>query len=198
MKPRDTTRAIWKKFHVHPGDNLPFEGWWNSTRETLYELWGELGFTVGAEIGVRMGTNASAIFARVPNLKLYCIDPWGAYLRVTDHSQEVYYQRCVRKLKDKDAVLIKKMSMDAVKDFEDNSLDFIYIDGRHDYPFVLEDIIAWTPKVKVGGIVSGHDYYNFFQGGVVRAVDAYTMANNIKQWYITREKEHTWWFVKEG
>ena len=194
---RATTRAIFKKFHVHHGDNLPFEGWWNSTRETLFELWGELGFKVGAEIGVRMGTNAAAIFARVPGLKLYCIDPWDAYLRVTDHIQDVYYQRCVRKLAGCNAELIKKTSMDAVKDFEDGSLDFVYVDGRHDFDFVLEDIIHWAPKVKRGGICSGHDYYNFYTSGVITAVDAYCMGNNIKQFYITREKEHTFFWVKE-
>lgn len=193
---QSTTRAIWKKFHVHHGDNLPYEGWWNSTRETLYELWGELGFKVGAEIGVRMGTNALAIFNRVPGVKLYCIDPWGAYLRVTDKVQETYYQRCVRKLQGQNAVLIKKTSMDAVKDFEDNSLDFVYIDGRHDFDYVLADIIHWVPKVRNGGILSGHDYYNFFDGGVVQAVNAYTKAHGIGRWYITREKEHTWFWAK--
>ena len=194
---RATTKAIYKKFHVHHGDNLPFEGWWDSTRETLYELFGELGFKEGAEIGVRMGTNAKAIFARVPGLKLYCIDPWGAYLRVTDSAQETYYRRCVRKLQGENAVLIKKTSMDAVQDFADGSLDFVYIDGRHDFDYVLEDIIHWTPKVKRGGIVSGHDYYSFFQAGIIGAVEAYTMGNNIARWYITREKEHTFFWVKE-
>ncbi len=197
MNPRDTTKAIWKKFHVHHRDNLPTVGWWDSTRETLYDLWGELGFKVGTEIGVRMGNNAIEIFKRVPDLKLYCIDPWNAYLRVTDVKQETYYQYCVRKLKDQNAELIKKTSMDAVGDFEDESLDFVYIDGRHDFDYMLEDTIHWTPKVKKGGIVSGHDYYNFFQGGVVQAVDVYTMGNNITKFYITREKEHTWFFVKE-
>lgn len=197
MDVRTTTKAIWKKFHVHHGDNLPMEGWWDSTRETLYELWGELGFKVGAEIGVRMGTNSAAILARVPDLKLYCIDPWGAYLRVTDSVQDVYYQRCVRKLAGKNVELIRKTSMDAVGDFEDNSLDFVYVDGRHDLDYVLEDIICWTPKVKIGGVISGHDYYNFFEAGVITAVDAYCLGNNIKQFYITREKEHTWFFVRE-
>lgn len=194
---RSTTRAIFKKFHVHHGDNLPFEGWWESTRETLYELWGELGYTVGAEIGVRMGTNAAAILARVPGLKLYCIDPWNAYLRVTDGVQDRYYERCVRKLIGKNVELIKKTSMDAVGDFKDGSLDFVYIDGRHDYDYVVEDIIFWYPKIKRGGIISGHDYYNFFDAGVITAVDAYCMGNDIKRFYITREKEHTFFWVKE-
>jgi predicted O-methyltransferase YrrM len=197
MDARTTTKAIWSKFHVHAKDNLPLVGWWDSTRETLYELWGELGFKVGAEVGVRMGTNAIEIFRRVPGLKLYCIDPWNAYLRVTDHVQDVYYQRCVRRLRGQDAELIKKTSRDAVEDFEDASLDFVYIDGDHRFDFVMSDIILWEPKIKRGGIISGHDYYHFFTGGVIQAVEAFTQANNISSWYITREKEHSWFWVKE-
>lgn len=197
MNAHNTTKAIWKKFHVHPGDNLPFEGWWNSTRETLYELWGEIGFKTGAEVGVRMGTNAIEIFKRVPDVKLYCIDPWNAYLKVTDERQDSYYQKCIRVLTGKNAELIRKTSMDAVSQFENESLDFVYIDGRHEFDYVMEDIVFWLPKIKKGGIISGHDYYHFYQGGVVQAVEAYTIGNNIKAWYITREKEHTWFWVKE-
>ncbi len=193
---RRTTRAIFKKFHVHHGDNLPMEGWFNSTRETLYELFGELGFKVGAEIGVRMGNNSAAILARVPDLKLYCIDPWNAYLRVSDSVQDVYYDRCVRKLAGKNVELIKKTSMDAVGMFEDESLDFVYIDGRHNFSNVCEDIISYYPKLKKGSICSGHDFYAFFDAGVIQAVEAFCMGNNIKQFFTTREKAPSWFFVK--
>ena len=54
--------------------------------------------------------------------------------------------------------IIKKYSVDASKNFEDSSLDFIYIDARHDYDGVFEDLEYWYPKVKSGGLISGHDY----------------------------------------
>ena len=47
---------------------------------------------------------------------------------------------------------------DAVKDIEDSSLDFVHIDGDHSYDFVMQDIILWGRKVRIGGIISGHDY----------------------------------------
>jgi len=194
---RATTRAIFKKFHVHHGDNLPFEGWFDSKRETLFELWGELGYKVGAEIGVRMGTNSAAILARVPGVKLYCIDPWNAYLRVTDSVQDRYYERCVRKLAGKNVELIKKTSMDAVDDFKDGSLDFCYLDGRHEGDFIMEDLICWSKKVRRGGMVSGHDLYFFYDSGVIPAVESFCMGNDIKSWFCTREKAPSWFFVKE-
>ena len=56
-------------------------------------------------------------------------------------------------------IKIRKLSMEAVRDFEDNSLDAVYIDGNHRYDSVVADMAAWWPKVKDGGIVAGHDYY---------------------------------------
>ncbi len=194
---RTTTKALWKEFHVHQHDNLPFECWWNVTRENLYDFFGKMGFKVGAEIGVRMGTNAKEMFNRIPGLKLYCVDPWEAYQRVTDSAQITYYDRCVRKLIGCDAVLMKNFSVPASKEFADESLDFVYVDGDHRADYVFEDILHWTPKVKKGGIISGHDYFAFYQSGVILAVDSYCFANNIKQFYTTREKAPSWFFCKE-
>src|SRR3990167_8242140 len=55
-------------------------------------------------------------------------------------------------------VKIKKTSVEAAKDFEDGSLDAVYIDAEHDEDSVREDIRTWRPKIKPGGILSGHDY----------------------------------------
>ena len=40
----------------------------------------------------------------------------------------------------------------------DNSLDYIYIDARHDYCGVMDDLEMFWPKLKSGAIVAGHDY----------------------------------------
>ena len=55
--------------------------------------------------------------------------------------------------------LIKEFSFDAAKRFDVGSnLDFVYIDGGHDFLNVAQDIALWTPFVKHGGVVFGHDY----------------------------------------
>ena len=55
-------------------------------------------------------------------------------------------------------IKIRKTSIEAAKDFEDASLDAVYIDAEHDEDSVREDVRAWRPKIKRGGILSGHDF----------------------------------------
>jgi hypothetical protein len=49
-------------------------------------------------------------------------------------------------------------SVEASKLYENESLDFVFIDGAHDYQSVKEDIEHWFPKVKRGGYIAGDDY----------------------------------------
>jgi hypothetical protein len=91
--------------------------------------------------------------------------------------------------------MVRKKSMDAVKDFEDESLDFVYIDGHHGFKFVTEDIWEWSKKVKKGGVISGHDYaYGKWKElgpqvlQVKEVIDAYTLAFRIKNWWVLGRK----------
>src|SRR3990167_7642264 len=58
----------------------------------------------------------------------------------------------------KNIVKIRKESREAAKDFEDGSLDAVYLDAEHDEAGFRADMKAWLPKIKRGGIMSGHDY----------------------------------------
>ena len=65
---------------------------------------------------------------------------------------------------------IRLTSREAVKLYEDNSLDFVMIDGSHEYEEVKHDITEWLKKVKPGGIIAGDDCTRFWPG-VVQAVN---------------------------
>ena len=67
--------------------------------------------------------------------------------------------------------MIKSCSWEAATLFEDNSVDFVFIDADHQYESVKKDITAWYPKIKIGGIMSGHDYISKF--GVADAVNSF-------------------------
>lgn len=64
-------------------------------------------------------------------------------------------------------------SVKAARFFADKSLDFVFIDADHTYKAVTEDIKAWLPKVKPGGLLAGHDYQPAEKYGVNKAVRDY-------------------------
>lgn len=155
--------------------------------KTKYELirhFAALGFTKGAEIGVSKGHLSEAMFKTIPDLKLYCVDIWQPYKgnrwSASQNRNDEYFKIAKERLSKYNAMLMKESSMDAVKKFEPESLDFVYIDSNHSFDYVMEDLINWSRVVKSGGIVSGDDYYKFRGAGVVEAVDAYTKAHGIE------------------
>jgi hypothetical protein len=66
---------------------------------------------------------------------------------------------------------IKELSWDGAKHYEDNSLDFVFIDAAHDYESVRQDILTWLPKIKKGGYIGGHDFRFDENIGVYEAVN---------------------------
>lgn len=64
---------------------------------------------------------------------------------------------------------INKKSVEAATQFEDNSIDFVYIDAGHNYEAVKSDIQTWLPKVKHGSYIAGDDY-NARWPGLIKAV----------------------------
>lgn len=172
----------------------------NLNRYNLAEMFNKFGFKIGAEIGVERGVFSKAICSRIPGLKLYCIDPWlytkGYKEHVPQERLDGFYDLAKFRLEPFDATLIKSTSMNAVKDIPDESLDFVYIDGNHEFNYVMEDLISWSRKVKKGGIVAGHDYYRFRKAGVIEAVDIYTKMNGIIEWFITDERTPSFFWIK--
>jgi len=53
---------------------------------------------------------------------------------------------------------IRLSSVEAAKLYTPGSLDFVYIDGSHDYASVVTDLKSWLPLVRLGGTIGGHDF----------------------------------------
>jgi predicted O-methyltransferase YrrM len=165
-------------------------------RKELPKLFQALGYTKGAEIGVREGVFSELLCKGIPDLELLCVDIWGAYYHFDAESGRRHYETAQKRLAPYNATLIKAPSIRAAQGIPDASLDFVYIDADHRFDPVMEDIIEWSKKVRPGGIVSGHDYYRFRNAGVVPAVDVYTHVHAIHEWFITDEKEASFFWVK--
>jgi len=149
-------------------------------RSELPAYFKSLGFTKGAEIGVYKGEFTEMLCKE--GLFVYAIDPWIAYSEQTrQERQDFLYGHTLRQLKKyPNCQVIKKTSMEAVKDFQDNSLDFVYLDGDHSFKAIADDICEWEKKVRKGGIISGHDYQGQSAQYVPYVVDAYAKAYNRK------------------
>jgi len=184
-------------------------------RDSLPEFFKERGYNTGIEVGVLKGEFTEKFCKE--GFKVYAVDPWIGFsgqgrTQKEQYVQDGYYEQAKKVLIPyKNCVIIRKTSMDALADFKDGSLDFCFIDGNHDFRHVAEDIFEWSKKVRVGGVVAGHDYWDtasFARNMVynVKAVlDAYVKAFDITNWYIFKpekssdpnDKYYSWMFVKK-
>lgn len=173
-------------------------------REKLVDYFVELGFMKGAEIGVEQGVYSKVLCEA--GLELYAVDAWSAYKGYRDHVNQKkldgFYEKTKELLASYDCHIIKGFSMDVVKDFEDESLDFCYIDCNHEFSNVTNDIAEWGKKVRKGGIVSGHDFrlfggkYGLNSCHVKYVVEAWVKAHNIEL-HVTKESNPSWFYIKK-
>jgi predicted O-methyltransferase YrrM len=133
------------------------------------------------EIGTWKGRSISFMAVEIINsgynIKLDCVDTWeGSPEHYETDAIKTYtlYHQFLQNTEPISYMLthIRDYSVNASKLYEDESLDFIFIDAAHDYQNVKNDINAWFPKVKKGGIIAGHDYVKGWHD-VVKAVDEF-------------------------
>lgn len=156
---------------------------------------------VGAEIGVWRGECSRELLKARPLLTLFLIDPWKEILpgprrdplRFTqekcDHALGLVTDIC-KEYQDR-GIILRKTSVEAAKHFHDESLDFVFIDACHDYTNVKQDIIAWRPKVKKGGLITGHDYGSKRYPGLMIAVH-----EQFGKRHVTTGDDWTWFVTK--
>jgi len=203
MSDMDSLSYIIEKYDVPTIGDLPITLPISREKE-LPALFCELGFRVGAEIGVEQGKFSETLCKANPDLKLYSIDPWDAYDRgshvVPQRKLDRYYAEAVERLKPYNCEIIKRYSQDIVRKFKPGTLDFVYIDGNHEFEYVMQDIIQWSKIVRGGGIVSGHDYcldkHERLPFHVIQATKVYTEVYNIRPWFRTADHAPSWMWVK--
>jgi len=157
------------------------------------------------EIGAWLGKSTSYMTVEIinsgKNIKFDVIDTWEGSKNFVD--EEAYkinadpYEVFTKNLsRVKDYINPIKGSSDVTYElYENESLDFVFIDAGHDYISVKNDIKNWYPKVKKNGIIAGHDYYVY--PDVKKAVDEY-FGNNIRLDDSLRESCGTWIVEKEN
>jgi predicted O-methyltransferase YrrM len=162
----------------------------------LIDLLKDKGPIKGLEIGCAEGTTTKLLLKELPNLTLWSIDPYEDY---TDWNGNILDKMDVKFINTMNRMkpyedrfrLLKKYSDDCVGDFENEFLDFIFIDGLHTYEQVKKDCENFYPKVKSGGLFSGHDYNNVKE--VQTAVKEFAIKQGLKTINSTDYDVWYWW-----
>lgn len=153
---------------------------------------------IGAEVGVCLAASTELFMKNLPNIKkYYAIDSYPAYIDWNGASYSRERQDLMKKYAF-DVLLPYKQKIEFVyedsstfaKTLDDNSLDFIFIDGDHSYEGFMKDLNNYFNKVKKGGIVSGDDIClsNISKGlnDFLIGKQSQIKTNN-KMWYLIKE-----------
>jgi len=181
-------------------------GWFDDRDKEIYDAVVNK-FQDGAtfvEVGSYKGRSACAMAVNIinsnKNIKFYCVDTWkgspehqkGQPYEDIDVINGVLYDVFLKNIQPVKNFItpIKEESVEAAKHFNDNSLDFVFLDADHSYEAVTKDLYTWFYKIKNGGVLSGHDWQ---WSSVQRAVIDF--ATNFR---LEVQNNSTIWFINKG
>ena len=164
----------------------------------------------GVELGVKRGEFSEEVLQKWTLTKqYYLVDPWAqqqdyvdvANVQTSEH--EGFMREALARMQNFPGryTVVRNFSFAAVHQFPDCFFDFVYVDAVHDYEGALNDLIDWWPKLRSGGIMAGHDYfdniepYGIFE--VKSAADRFGVAVNRPLFNTLRtEGFASFWMIK--
>ena len=190
-----TMRLVWRHYYASRyGDTYATSVAHVPTRDQLPLLLNRRGLRgVAVEIGVQRGRYSEFLLSQWRGRRLISVDPWReddpeAYVdraNVPQDMQERLLAEARTRLRrfGPRSEIWRLTSYEAAALIDEATLDFVYVDGRHDYKSVRADLENWWPKLRAGGIIAGHDYVDgsFPNGefGVRQAVDEFFAAKGL-------------------
>lgn len=150
------------------------------------------------EVGSWKGKSSAYMAVEIANsgknIEFICVDTWAGGIEQGPVDPEELYRTFLKNMEPVQNYYkhFRMSSLEAAKLFPDRCLDFVFIDASHQYEDVKADIVTWLPKVRVGGILAGHDYYtpeqDYFPGvrqAVHECLDIFTTSENC--WVYTKD-----------
>lgn len=176
-----------------------------NTRKDFANLIKSQAYTKGVEVGVAAGQFTKYLLDNTPQaFSMTMVDPFTNDNIDFKFPVDVAAKYNENHIKSGRCQIKVMKSLDAAPLFEDNSLDFIYIDGLH--TDCAKDIAAWFPKLKEKGCIAGHDYHKKWQLEVYNAVNEFAEKTGLEL-KITgfdgakddgmEESVPSWFFIKE-
>lgn len=152
------------------------EGWFDHELAYDFIIKNTPLFGTIVELGAWLG-KSSAYLCDNSTQKIFIVDTWqGSPDELTTNhklaTETDIFEIFKLNMKGRSYTPIRMESSEAAKQFEDNSIDAVFIDMTHSYDAVKQDILTWLPKVKTNGIIAGDDYHQNWKG-VIKAVDEF-------------------------
>mmetsp|Transcript_70250 Transcript_70250/g.217272 ORF Transcript_70250/g.217272 Transcript_70250/m.217272 type:complete len:275 (+) Transcript_70250:80-904(+) len=174
------------------------------------------------EVGVKAGSFGANFLRHLRNLRnltsspprYYLVDSWRGIenstsgVHVGDVSQRNHMIAAIRALTRywRYVTFLQLSSEEAAPVFSDGSIGFVYIDARHDYCGVMQDLNIYWPKLVSGGLLGGDDWYktpaymvcdngSVIPGGVQQAVIDFAAERDLPlfvfktQWLLQKPKK---------
>jgi hypothetical protein len=178
-------------------------------REELPHLLNRRGLLgCAVEVGVKEGEFSELLLRSWRGRHLISVDPWRAapddyrdVANVPQAEHDAYHRQTQARLAQfgERSTVWRMTGAEAAARVPHHSLDFAYLDARHDRESVLADLADWFDKVRPGGIVAGHDYVDgeLAEGrfGVKRAVDGFFGPRRLRV-HVTGEETFPSWIVE--
>lgn len=154
------------------------------------------------EVGIQTGHYTHILAQKFKNV--VSIDPFKEYSQdyytdtanIPQSEQDLLFERVSRELPE-NVKIIRESSLDVDSLLEDNFYDFVHLDGNHSYEYLLQELPLFWKKLRVGGILSGHDYYNLEREGlkieVEKAVNQFVEENKLE--LVLANQTCSSWFI---
>ena len=166
----------------------------------------------GAEVGVLRGSTSRVLLEHLPELHLCMVDLWETFAKDSEYYRSgdgvarlssdqmasyLHEAETTTEFAEHRRSMMRMDSQTASTHVAHGSLDFVFIDADHTYEAVKADIHAWWPKIRPGGILSGHDYGGRRDRrgiwGVSRAANEFAKRRELE---VHTGPGHVWWCKK--
>lgn len=162
-------------------------------RVQLADLCNNYNFQVAVEVGTDLGLFAREFLRRWRGRILYCIDPYTPYpMRGDDRTPHMLTATLNLQPFSERYILLLESSPQVAPRFKSLGVEFVYIDGKHDYESVKADIEGWWPILAKGGVLAGHDFNN---PDVEKAVMELAVREEVNIWFTTDYNKNPSWFT---
>jgi hypothetical protein len=124
----------------------------------------EIGYEIGVGLGLHMQRLCEASFLKkICGVDEYKRQVYNGISFNSEEEEEIYeYAQCQIQNLNVDATILRDSSLEIAKTIPDQTIDFIYFNEEHMSHSIEDQLVAWFPKLREGGIIAGYQVLTFY------------------------------------